>query len=146
MIPTLDPKWRWPLGLVSGAVLAFGLFGYAMVYREDVAAAHRALMQAGGGHSPPALTYVTCLQQSPCSAWLSDALSGEFSPLWTGVLGLGIAGLLSVTWPQKKKNVYPGGFALRQQLNDLRIGNWRTDRNRRSLPTGRLSAPAARPK
>ncbi len=128
MIRTLNPKWRWPLGIVSGVVLAFGLFGYVMVYRESVAAAHSALMQAGGGRSPPALTYFTCLQQSPCSAWLSNELGGEFSPLWTGVVGLGVVGLLAVIGPRKKKKVYPGGFALRQHLRDLRIDNWHTNR------------------
>ena len=120
----MKPQWKWPLGIVSAAVVVIGLVGYGGVYRESVAQAHNSLMQAGGAGSSPALTYAACFQQSACSSWLSDEMGGEFSALWTAVLGFGAIGLVTAIGPRRKKKVYPGGFALLQHLRDLRIVNW----------------------
>ncbi len=124
----MKPQWKWPLGIVSAAVVVVGLVGYGGLYRASVAQAHNSLMQAGGAGRSPALTYAACLQQSACSSWLSSEMGGEFSALWTAVLGFGAIGLVTAIGPRRKKKVYPGGFALRQHLHDLRIVNWFSDR------------------
>lgn len=119
--------WRWPLGVISAGVCLVGIIGYLIFYAGDVRATHRELVRAGGAGVTPILTYSKCLQQSACSNWFYGELGGEFSPLWTSVLGVGLLGVAVAIVPRKKKQTYPGGFALRKQLKNLRLKNWRTD-------------------
>lgn len=117
--------WRWPLGVVSVATFIAGCIGYLMSYAADVGVSHRALVGAGGTDVAPILTYAKCLQQNACSAWFFSEMGGEFSALWTSVIGVGSIGIVFALLQRRNKQVYPGGFALLKQLKNLRLKKWR---------------------
>lgn len=109
-------------------VLVAGIFGYGMFIRASIMQANEDLLRDGAvsGKSNAEIYYL-CSQQSACSAWLIDALRGEFSPFWTGVLGLGLVGLVIGVAPVPNLGVYTGGFARLRQLAKLRINDWHRD-------------------
>ncbi len=71
-------SWKWPLRIVSGCVLAAGIFGYGTFIRAGIMEANDDLLRDGAvsGKSNVEI-YYDCFQQSACSAWLIDPLTSS---------------------------------------------------------------------